>query len=255
MNRPLVIAHRGFSARHIENTMTAYRAAIAAGADLVESDARLSKDGEVWSCHDATLQRLTGDTRAIADLTSSELSEVALSGGERLATLRQVLGQIAREKPVLIDVKTGDPDLIDAIVQEVKSSGTVKRVWIGMRSSAQIKRAKAAEPDLSLLAFLPNYAMAEEFARAGARAFRVWEGDLDQAFEPLMRSQRTVWVTTGGKGTPCEVGDTTPERIRRILRRRPDGILLNDPMLLLGNDSEPDLAHANSTNVADGASS
>ena len=47
MTRPLIVAHRGYSARYTENTLTAYRAAIAAGADVVESDARLSKDGTV----------------------------------------------------------------------------------------------------------------------------------------------------------------------------------------------------------------
>ena len=45
--KPLVIAHRGHSARYPENTLEAYRAAIAAGADLVETDARLSADGVV----------------------------------------------------------------------------------------------------------------------------------------------------------------------------------------------------------------
>ena len=87
MTRPLVDRPSRLSARFPENTLTAYRAAIAAGADLVESDARLSKDGVVWSCHDATLARLTGDSRAIADLTSAELAAIALPGGERLTTL------------------------------------------------------------------------------------------------------------------------------------------------------------------------
>ena len=52
MTRPLVIAHRGHSARYPENTLEAYRAAIASGADLVETDARLSADGVVIASHD-----------------------------------------------------------------------------------------------------------------------------------------------------------------------------------------------------------
>ena len=54
MARPLVIAHRGFSARLCGEHPQGYRAAVAAGADMIESDARLSRDGTVWSCHDAT---------------------------------------------------------------------------------------------------------------------------------------------------------------------------------------------------------
>ena len=86
MTRTLAIAHRGFSARYPENTLTAYRAAIEAGADLVESDARLSRDGVVWCCHDATLARLTGDSRAVADL----IPEVCCRAG--LAAARQTDG-------------------------------------------------------------------------------------------------------------------------------------------------------------------
>ena len=52
MTRPLVIAHRGHSARYPENTLEAYRAAITSGADLVETDARLSVDGVVIASHD-----------------------------------------------------------------------------------------------------------------------------------------------------------------------------------------------------------
>lgn len=255
MKRPLVIAHRGFSARYIENTLTAYRAAVAAGADIVESDARLSKDGQVWSCHDATLQRLIGDPRAIADLTSSDLSAVKLPGGERLTTLRQAVRQIAHERPVLIDIKTDDLDLIDAVVREVRSLKAVKQVWIGARSAAQIQRAKAMEPDLSLLAFLPDYAIVREFEEAGARAFRVWERDLvDEAAAPLVESHRTIWVTTGGRGTPFLVGDSSPDSIRRILYRRPSGILLNDPMLLIQNCSGLGPTSAAPMDLAGGAS-
>ena len=70
MARPLVIAHRGFSSDYVENTLTACRAAMDAGADLIETDARLSRDGTVWSYHDATLDRLTGDGSAIAAHTA-----------------------------------------------------------------------------------------------------------------------------------------------------------------------------------------
>ncbi len=48
--RPLVIGHRGFAARHPENTAAGVRAALAAGADGVEVDTRLSADG-LWVCH------------------------------------------------------------------------------------------------------------------------------------------------------------------------------------------------------------
>ncbi|MET0427998.1 MAG: glycerophosphodiester phosphodiesterase family protein [Microvirga sp.] len=234
MTRTLAIAHRGFSARFSENTLTAYRAAIDAGADIVESDARLSKDGIVWCCHDATLARLTGDSRAIADLTSAELSAIVLPGPERLTTLREVLARIAPERPVLIDVKTDAFDLIDAILRDVADAGAVDRVWIGMRSAPQLGRARARDSGLSLLAFLPDYAQADTFETAGADALRIWEGDLDRPDAAALLERKTVFVTAGGRGTSAEVGDTTAEGLRRILHHRPKAVLLNDPSLLTG---------------------
>ena len=58
MTRPLVVAHRGHSALFPENTLAAYEAAIAAGADIVETDARLTADGVVVSAHDADIGRI-----------------------------------------------------------------------------------------------------------------------------------------------------------------------------------------------------
>jgi glycerophosphoryl diester phosphodiesterase len=57
---PLVIAHRGASALAVENTLAAFAAAAAAGADGVELDVRLCATGEVVVFHDADLRRLAG---------------------------------------------------------------------------------------------------------------------------------------------------------------------------------------------------
>jgi glycerophosphoryl diester phosphodiesterase len=233
MSRPLVIAHRGYSACYMENTLAAYRAAISAGADLVESDARLSKDGRVWSCHDASLERISGHARAVADMTSSELSDIALPDGERLVALGDVLSKVAPERQVLIDVKTEGFDLIEAIVHDVAEASAHERVWIGMRDERQLRRARELEPRLSLLAFLPDYASADAFENAGANALRVWEGDLHQPDAAALVRERRAWVTVGGRGTQMAVGDTTFDDLRRILDLDPGAILLNDPTLLL----------------------
>ncbi|MGH9821391.1 MAG: glycerophosphodiester phosphodiesterase, partial [Pyrinomonadaceae bacterium] len=55
--RPLIIAHRGASAQAPENTLAAFRSAIDAGADGIEFDVRLSKDGRAVVIHDGTLER------------------------------------------------------------------------------------------------------------------------------------------------------------------------------------------------------
>ncbi len=235
MNRPLVIAHRGYSSRYLENTQAAYLGAIAIGADIVESDARLSKDGQVYASHDADLSRIgmDGEGRAIAELDASELDAVALRGNERLSPLPVTLTRIAPRRPVLIDVKTPDLPLIEAVVRDVRAHGAVDRVWVGVRNLAQLQRARALLPALRMLAFLGDYALADEFERAGAAAFRVWEGEVALPDAARVLREKPTWITMGGKNTPCAVGDTTPERLARILALKPEGVLVNDPTLLL----------------------
>jgi glycerophosphoryl diester phosphodiesterase len=239
MHKPLVIAHRGYSSRYPENTQSAYRGAIDIGADIVESDARLSKDGRVFACHDATLARIAGDARAVADMTGDELLAVPLAGEEHLSPLPRTLSDIAPLRPVLIDVKTQDLPIIEAIVRDICDCGAAARVWIGVRDATQMALARNLLPEARLLAFLPDYARADEFERAGAHAYRVWEGQLDEPAAIDVLRDRPTWITLGGKNTPCAVGDTTPERLARILALRPRGVLLNDPALMLGSAAVP----------------
>jgi len=76
MNTPLIIGHRGASAVAPENTMAAFREAIAVGADGIEFDVRLTRDGVPVVIHDSTLRRTGGLSQRIADLTWSEVAKV-----------------------------------------------------------------------------------------------------------------------------------------------------------------------------------
>ena len=76
MSSPLIIGHRGASAVAPENTMAAFREAIAAGADGIEFDVRLTRDRVPVVIHDSSLHRTAGLPQRIADLTWSELKSV-----------------------------------------------------------------------------------------------------------------------------------------------------------------------------------
>ena len=104
MSKPLIIAHRGASALAPENTFAAFRRALADGAEGVELDVRLAKDGEVVVFHDATLGRLTTRKNLVSSLTAAELACVDVGSwfarrratgedfsGETIPTLRALL--------------------------------------------------------------------------------------------------------------------------------------------------------------------
>ena len=73
---------------------------------------------------------------------------------------------------------------------------------------------------------------------AGADALRIWEGDLERPEAAALLDRGSIFVTAGGRGTGADVGDTTPDGLRRILHHRPQAVLLNDPTLLTGAASD-----------------
>lgn len=99
LSRPLIIAHRGASATHPENTLGAFEAAAAAGADLVEFDARLTADGVPVVLHDGDLGRTTDRTGLVHELTLEEVRAADASGErgtrEGVPTLQEVLELLA----------------------------------------------------------------------------------------------------------------------------------------------------------------
>ena len=83
--RPLIIAHRGLTSGAPENTVAAFRAAAEAGADGVELDVRLSRDGEVVVLHDHGLERTTNGTGPAARRSLAEMKRLDIRGLPRRA--------------------------------------------------------------------------------------------------------------------------------------------------------------------------
>jgi glycerophosphoryl diester phosphodiesterase len=111
----IVLAHRGYSAKAPENTMAAFELALAVGADGIELDVHMTRDGEIVVIHDDTLDRTTNGKGPVSDQTMAELRELDAGSwfspefaGERIPTLKRVL-ELIKDKDVLlnIEIKTG----------------------------------------------------------------------------------------------------------------------------------------------------
>lgn len=105
----ITIAHRGEPVRHVENTLAAISAAIAAGADMVEIDVRLTADGVPVLLHDEALLRIWNDPRALSSVTLAELFELVHVAGQRVPTLLQA-AELADAAGVELMVDLPAPD-------------------------------------------------------------------------------------------------------------------------------------------------
>ncbi len=115
MIAPLFAAHRGGALLWAENSLLAFRNALALGVDYLELDVHLSRDGEVMVIHDPTLDRTTTGTGPVRERTLAELGALRLKdrGGavleERVPTLDQVVALAAAGKrQMLLEIKADE---------------------------------------------------------------------------------------------------------------------------------------------------
>lgn len=118
-----IVAHRGYAAVALENTIASLEAAAEAGADMVEMDIQETKDGQFVVYHDKTLRRLAGDSRTVGEMTLAELTEITLTDGHHTEPLPSFEEYIDRAKELdirlLVETKTyghESPDMEENLV-------------------------------------------------------------------------------------------------------------------------------------------
>jgi len=140
---PITFAHRGGRADDApENSLVAFRRALALGATGLESDARLSADGQVVLVHGSTVR--TGVRRAkVRALPAARLAEL---GVPRLADL---YADVGTDFELSLDLK--EPDLTGPIVAVAREAGALDRLWLCARELPELERARQVDPDVRLV--------------------------------------------------------------------------------------------------------
>lgn len=152
------IAHRGASGYAPENTMAAFEKAFEMGADMLELDVQLSKDGQVVVIHDSTVERTTNGQGKVGDLTLEELQKLDAGSwyhtefkGEIIPTLAEVLEHYGGRIGLLIEIKS--PSHHPGI--EKKIAECIEKSMVSSNSSGRYKDmviVQSADTD-SLLQF------------------------------------------------------------------------------------------------------
>jgi glycerophosphoryl diester phosphodiesterase len=150
---PLVFAHRGGAALRPENTVLAFDHGLALGADGLEFDVHLSRDGVVVVQHDTTLDRTTNGTGPVAAHTADELAR--LDAGYHFPGFRGQAGGIPRLTDVLsryrdarfiIELKVNAPELAHKTIDAVRAANAVDRTSLGSFGTRVLRAARAYEP-------------------------------------------------------------------------------------------------------------
>jgi glycerophosphoryl diester phosphodiesterase len=113
-----IIAHRGASRDHRENTLAAFSAALEQGADGIELDVHATRDGTVVVHHDPVLRAEAGEQPlAIAALSAGDLTAVRLPDGSGIPTLDDVLTLVGTRAAVYVEVKASgiESRLVDCL--------------------------------------------------------------------------------------------------------------------------------------------
>ncbi len=157
MPYPRVCAHRGFNTIAPENSLPAFGAAIAMGAQEIEFDLWSTKDGEVVSMHDDTLERVSNGKGKIWEYTLSELLELDFGvkhakefEGMRIPTFEDILKKFACHCVMNIHLKTGGhtPDFLDKIVYLIKKYDCEKYVYFMSGSDELLSRLQRDYPEI-----------------------------------------------------------------------------------------------------------
>ena len=166
----LIIGHRGASAVAPENTIAAFREALAVGADGIEFDVRLTRDGVPVVIHDSTLRRTGRLPHRVADLTSAEISKIdvgswfaATFANETVPSLAELFTLFQSNSSTLyLEMKCDSPaeyrPLAEACVKAIDEHSLKSRVVVECFQLPALNILREIEPDIKTVAlFEPRF--------------------------------------------------------------------------------------------------
>lgn len=162
-----MFAHRGGAALAPENTLVAFEGGLSHGADGMELDVHMSRDGVPVVIHDATVDRTTNGTGPVASFTAAELAKLDAGHhferdgfpfrgrGHGVPTLEAVLARWPAAR-VIIEMKNGTPALGAAVVDVVRRVAAQSRVCLGSFQQEVLDAVRILAPEIVTSASQPE---------------------------------------------------------------------------------------------------
>jgi len=225
MTVPQVIAHRGSSAIHPDNSWAAFEAAVAEGADAIECDVQATRDGALVIRHDLSL----GD-RLVSELRTAELE----TAEPDVILLADVLDWVEHVKVgLLVEIK--EPEAADAVGAMVAASAACDRIVVGGFHGPALAAVKATRRAIGTSLMIGSVLGADELVRVAA-AYRVdgvhlcWEA---RAARPHRLLDRGLVERLRRAGLAITLWhEEREDELRALVALEPDAICTNTPAVL-----------------------
>ena len=218
MTKPLVIAHRGASAREVENSLAAFRAAAALAADGVELDIHATADGALIVHHDEKIGRV----HHIPYLTAKRVRELRLANGEPIPTLADALEAVGPRLQAFVEVKSLAPQFDDRLFDALAAGPNPSGYAVHGFDHRIVRRLGLERPGLRCGVLSSSYPVRPLAPLEDAGATILWQERqlVDQTLvDALHGAAMHIFVWT--------VDD--PMEMRRLLGFGVDGVCTNRP--------------------------
>jgi glycerophosphoryl diester phosphodiesterase len=232
---PMVVAHRGASARVAENTLAAFEAAVEAGADMVELDVRLSAEGIPVIRHDADVDGRFVHACSVAELKAMDVSGSSDGPRGEIPTLAEALGLLSGRIAVDLEIKNlpGEPAfdspreaIAEAIVRTLDEVSFTGPVLASSFNWLSIERVRELQPEVAT-GFLTHAMIDPRAALVYARQAG-HEYVLPQAPALFEDPGFPAAAHAEGVGVGAWTVDD-PEAIGRLFAMGVDAVATNDP--------------------------
>ena len=198
---PKVVAHRGASAYRAEHTLAAYQLALSQGADAVECDVRLTKDGHLVCVHDRTVQRTSNGSGVVSARTLAELNRLdfdswhpaaeSISKSPGILTFEALLGVVRdHARDITLFVETKHP---------VRYAGRVETKLIELldRHGLATPRERATSP-IAVMSFSVSAVKRLRAAAPALPTVLLWEHSLFAALRSWQHDVLPPWADIAG---------------------------------------------------------
>ena len=227
------MAHRGDAVHAPENTFAAFRLALDAGADLLETDLWITADDVLVCHHDRALERTTDQDGAIPDLTLPQVKAARVTGSycaaynpaaypdEQIPTLDELLDDVPPEAGLALELKDprlGTPRYAAQLTGQIRDRIEARTVMLLSFDAALLWAARAAAPEV----WIGKIGMFSPVP--------LFQGDgIGTTFPAIRANPLYMWIARLQGLWVCPLDPAPEERLPRYLRMGVDALLTHDP--------------------------